>query len=314
MSLGEGHYSIYFFQTKSLIGLFGLNQAPAVIFKYDLHNSFKVFIFIKTLQQQMRKKMSVYDEFINNISPQEWEYFAEDVLAYIGFIILEGPASGQDGGKDLIVQKDNDIFIVSCKHYSKDIGTSIENNIVDRIMEHNANGFIGFYSTYITESFKNRLQGISQQYKIITYNRMNIAQIIPDLSSTITQKYGRKPSGNSYVLNTDEDDYRPLNCLKCGKDILMPIFIRESMAMLHKDENDIYHYLYGCKECINSLSEEGWVEIYQALHSEQLISWNNMVDEDTKGKKVSNSFYRNKSEFDSKIAQRMFPRNMGTWI
>jgi len=134
------------------------------------------------------------------------------------------------------------------------------------------------------------------------------------LSSWITQKYATRTWDNSFVLNTYEGDYRPLECIGCKEDILNPELIRSSMAMLHKDSNDVYHFLYGCKSCISHLYEEGWIEIFQALHAEQLAGWNNLVEDRIKGKKISPDFFKNKSYFDSRIIQRMFPSNMGTWL
>jgi lysophospholipid acyltransferase (LPLAT)-like uncharacterized protein len=95
----------------------------------------------------------IYDDALCNLDAKRWEFFAEDVLWHIGFEIIEGPSEGVDGGMDLIVKKGQTTYLVSCKHYiksGKSIGTTIENNITDRVFENECTGFIAFYSTQAT--------------------------------------------------------------------------------------------------------------------------------------------------------------------
>ncbi|MCG8333788.1 MAG: restriction endonuclease [Proteobacteria bacterium] len=262
--------------------------------------------------------MNVYDDFFKGISPDDWEYFCEDFLASIGFSILKGPAIGTDGGKDLIVEHQEISYIVSCKHYyksGKNVGISNEKCILDRIIEHDVKGFIGFYSTYVTESLSHRLQRFTEKkFPIIIFDKGKISNLIPKLHSSVTQKYSDTTRGNNFVLNTHQSQYQPLECLECGKDILSPKRIRNSMAMIVEDRSNEYHFIYGCKNCISQLPECGWVEIFQVLHVEEFLGWNNTVTEIIGGGKVAKNFYEVKNTFDSRIVQRLFPTNMGTWL
>jgi len=50
--------------------------------------------------------------------------------------------------------------------------------------------------------------------------------------------------------------------------------------------------LTNTESCISHLYEEGWIEIFQALHAEQLAGWNNLVEDRIKGKKFHQIFSR----------------------
>ena len=87
-----------------------------------------------------------------------WELFARDFLAELGFVIDIGPGRGADAGRDLVVSEQlrgrlrtkKFTWLVSCKNFAvsdKSVGPDQENNITDRLKQHDADGFIGFYST-----------------------------------------------------------------------------------------------------------------------------------------------------------------------
>ena len=117
----------------------------------------------------------------------------EIFLSYLGYRIVEDPARGADGKKDLIVEEvltgvaaEQTIrWLVSCKHYAhtgKSVPDSDEINILERLRQHGCDGFMGFYSTLPAELYdkieplkcdccgKNILEdakhGIYAQYKL----------------------------------------------------------------------------------------------------------------------------------------------------
>ena len=107
--------------------------------------------------------MNRFDNFFRNMTDEEWEKFAVAVLRQVGYIPITLPAYGIDSGKDFLVERQNIRYIVSCKHYiksGKHVGQDDEQNIGDRLLQHNVNGFIGFYSTGITTGLQKRLDGI----------------------------------------------------------------------------------------------------------------------------------------------------------
>ncbi|AOO64805.1 restriction endonuclease [Sulfurospirillum halorespirans] len=260
--------------------------------------------------------MNVYDDFFRHISPEDWEFFAIDFLVSNGFLIINYPSRGSDGGSDGIVEYNNIKYIVSCKHYlnsGKSIGTDIEQSILDRTYQHGANGFIGFYSTLVSSSLQNRLNQLKDKINILIYDRNIISNYLPKISSSILQKYGL-PNQFQYILNVAKKDYKPLNCLICSKDILQDENISFSMALITKNKNDEFEYLYGCKNCIRDIPDRGWCEINQVLHLEQLNGWLYYVDELVKNANVSNQFYKNKNDFESRLQQKLFPSNWGQWL
>lgn len=263
--------------------------------------------------------MNIYDQFFQGITPDEWELFAEDFFVSIGFEILDSPAIGADSGKDLKVKYENKKYIVSCKHFissGHSVRPSDEQNILDRVVHHKVDGFIGFYSTQISAGLQERFNELNNNpnfnFKFVYFDKSQISNIIPRMSFTILQKYGMC-NGLTYVLNVPEYEYKPLECLYCKKDILNPLNINKSMVAIYKNQNGELEYVYGCKACL-PMNELAWGEISQVLYLEQLQGWNSMVDCFEKDDVVSKTFYKNRSIFGDRILQRTYPQNLGTWI
>lgn len=148
--------------------------------------------------------MNRFDDFFRNMTDEEWEKFAVAVLRQVGYIPITLPAYGIDSGKDFLVEGQNIRYIVSCKHYiksGKHVGQDDEQNIGDRLLQHNANGFIGFYSTGITTGLQKRLDGIcnNHQYEYIIYEPQIITQIMQSMDTKILQSFGLYP--NKYYMN-----------------------------------------------------------------------------------------------------------------
>ena len=259
---------------------------------------------------------SVYDSFYRNMTDEDWEYFGVDFLISLGFTIIDHPSRGPDGGKDGAVELNNKKYIISCKHFIESgsaVGVSDEQSILDRIIQHQAHGFIGFYSTVVSSSLAARFNLLSQRnYECIYYDQYKISNILPKIPSYVLQKYGL-PNNVHFVMNVEQHQYIPLNCLVCNADILSDQLIRSSMAMvLYTDSNEL-DYIYGCKNCIGDYHDHGWLELSQGLHLEQFNGWIRYVNILLANSKVSNTFYQHKSNFESRLPQRMFPSNWGCW-
>jgi hypothetical protein len=98
-----------------------------------------------------------------NGEQDKFELFARDVLACLGFKIVEGPGRGADLGKDLVVEEarfgvlgESVIrWLVSCKHFAhsgRAVSPDDERNIRERVEAHKCQGFMGFYSTLPTSA------------------------------------------------------------------------------------------------------------------------------------------------------------------
>lgn len=127
-----------------------------------------------------------------------FELFARDFLVEIGYKIIEEPARGADGGKDLIVLEERKgvggvspfRWLVSCKHFAhskkgakgKSVTSNDEKNIFDRVKSKNCDGFIGFYSTLASESLMNSLRGFESQIAFQIYDFMKIESFIVGFS------------------------------------------------------------------------------------------------------------------------------------
>lgn len=261
--------------------------------------------------------MNVYDSFFENISPESWEFFAADFLSSLGFSILQYPSLGADGGLDALVEFNGKKYLVSCKHYiisGSSVGVTDEQSILDRIIQHQASGFIGFYSTVVSTALYDRFKALTQQgYECIVYDKNKISDFLPKISSHVLQKYGL-PNQIKYVMNVSECSYKPLGCLECGLDILHEDNISSSLALICLGNSGELEYLYGCKRCLGDISDLGWVEVSQSLHQEQLNGWIGYVNDYLNRKNVSSTFYKHKSEYESGIQQRMYPSNWGRWL
>lgn len=258
--------------------------------------------------------MNIYQNFFENMNDEEWEFFAIDFLSSQGFQILQSPSRGADGGLDGLVEINNIKYLVSCKHFiisNKSVGTSDENNIIDRMVQHKAEGFIGFYSTLLSSSLLERFNHIcnNTDYSIEYYDKNRVSNYLPNIPSNILQKYGL-PNNIKYITNVPPSKYKPLECMKCNVDILDDNMIRISIVQISLNKNGKLEFLYGCKECLQ-FETIHWLEIDEVLHLDRLNSWNNDVDEKLKKYEHSSTFFQDKNNFDTKIQQRIFPSNWG---
>lgn len=110
--------------------------------------------------------------------------FFESVL---GHNIVKDPGRGADGGIDIRVKvKINNGFeywLVSCKHYAhsgNSVGRGDEEDILDRLAEHNCDVFVGFYSTIASEGLFQKLERlrINKKIKYKIYNSEDIEKLL----------------------------------------------------------------------------------------------------------------------------------------
>lgn len=261
--------------------------------------------------------MNVYKDFISGMDADKWEFFAIDFLSSLGYTIEKWPSRGPDGGSDGLVSLNGKRYLVSCKHYigsNKAVGVNDEASILDRLVQHGAEGFIGFYSTMVSSSLDARLAKLTNAgHECIVFDENSISNVIPKISTSILQKYG-SPKQIAYPLHVEEYQYRTLPCLHCATDILNAKKISTSMALISLDDDNRLKYHYGCKRCLAEISELGWVEINQALHTEQLNGWIDYVNGYLEIYQPSDDFYKNRSTFVEGLQQRMFPTNWGNWL
>jgi len=170
-----------------------------------------------------------------------FELFASEFFKEIhGFRMISEPNRGPDGGKDILFEetvegtlsKQTIKWLVSCKHKAHS-GTTVlesdENNITDRLLQHGAKGFIGFYSTLPSSGLNNRLDSIKTSgiYLVEVFNGERIeSDLVRNDKSSIFKRFF-PISFKKWEDKTKEeiptklyDDDIELKCAICGKDLL----------------------------------------------------------------------------------------------
>ena len=223
----------------------------------------------------------------------DWELFARDFLIEQGFFIESPPDRGADSGKDLLVTEElkgnfglyRFRWLVSCKHFahsSKSVKETDEKNIVDRINSFKADGFLGFYSTLPSAGLNRRLHYLRESNNIKDYkifDKRLIEKNLLDIGySKILLRYLPESFKETKPLQLIVDEYEPIFCDACGKDLLMSLYENDFEAHFVKvkrmDNNqkiyieDIY---CACKgECDRILKREygqrGLVTFYQEIN------------------------------------------------
>jgi hypothetical protein len=116
----------------------------------------------------------------------QFELFARDFVAALGFAILEHPDRGQDGGRDILLREHltgirmsgTRKWLLSAKHNAhsgRSVGSE-ETNIRDRVEKFAADGFLGFYSTLPSSGLANTFDGLKQKMSIDHFDRGLIQQ------------------------------------------------------------------------------------------------------------------------------------------
>ena len=165
-----------------------------------------------------------------------YEQFAREFFHSLGFIIIDGPDRGPDGGRDILVEETRTgtigtsriRWLVSCKHFAhcgKAVGEKDENNISDRLTHFGCKGFIGFYSTIVSSSLNQRLNALKKDHEILVFDKELIERSLIDNG---LEELVKRFFPNSYKKNYPEvyksvklfNKYQPLNCCICGKDLL----------------------------------------------------------------------------------------------
>jgi hypothetical protein len=135
-----------------------------------------------------------------------WEQFAENFFEARGANIIQRVALGQDRGADLIIEELHIVnganhtrrILVSCKHTAKPVGIEIENDIRDRLDDHNCICFYGFYSTYQTLPLQQRLDNLKENGKIQDYQIFHDYEIESFLKNNLDNNLFKNNFENSY--------------------------------------------------------------------------------------------------------------------
>ena len=262
----------------------------------------------------------MYQEEIYRLSPNEWEWFAQDVLFHLGFMIHVGPSEGTDDGLDMIAEREKTKYLVSCKHNHKsrkNVGVREESDIRDRVEQHNCEGFIAFYSVGATTALKKKFISLENAgIGVIEIYLDNIRDIIPTMMGFTLQKYFQRPQEIHHHV-VQSCSYKPLKCMneECEKDIISKERIPLSLAGFCIDNEDLIHLIYGCKSCVGDYcTHPYWAEIGQIRYIEQMLVWRSIVDEVAIRNKPATDFYKHWALLQEAILQIQVPQGWGRWI
>ncbi|QDT23524.1 restriction endonuclease [Gimesia chilikensis] len=218
-----------------------------------------------------------------------WEQFARDFLVTRGFFIESTVDRGPDHGKDLLVTENlkgnlssyQFRWLVSCKHNAtsgKSVSEDDEPNILERLKHFKADGFIGFYSTLASSGLNSRLQALRENKEIKDYSIFD-GRLIENLLMTtgyspLMLQYFPNSYKNIRPLHLILDEYQPLKCKVCGKDLLMELYLKEHVGnLVHAKVGSEFHEAYVvCKVECDEVAEK------QQHALERITQWADLDD------------------------------------
>lgn len=237
----------------------------------------------------------------------QFELFARDFLAFVGYEIVSDPDRGADGGVDLIVREKRTgvggettvVWLVSCKHKAhsgNSVSPTDEANIRDRVEANKCNGFIGFYSTLPSSGLGGNLDGLKQklEVQVFDYEKIESKLLHSAKGLEIAERYfpqsldrWRTNNPTPAAIFADEPS---LQCVICNKEM----FEQDDPGVItlwHKIREDWdaekkrYEYVYWtCRgHCDDALSHrvrsirkdviDGWEDISDVMMPTIYIKW-----------------------------------------
>lgn len=227
-----------------------------------------------------------------------FELFARDFLQTLGYKIIYQPDRGADGKKDLIVQESreglsgitNIKWLVSCKHYAhsgKSVTDKDESNIVDRVLSHECNGFLGFYSTLPAVSLVNNLRGLESKIVFQIFDREQIERTLLDTLEglKLANRYFPKSYSSYRIENPNPAkiffEEPSIRCDRCGRNllegkggifVLLRRFNNIDINEEYKKQPYVYAY-FSCKGACDNILKRKY------LKEEELIDeWIDIMD------------------------------------
>jgi hypothetical protein len=237
-----------------------------------------------------------------------WVRFAKDFLQLFGFHIETPPYRDTENVFDFcavehIPGKFNYHpfrWLVSCRHKAATrtaVKESEEADILERLLRSRADGFIGFYSTavspalefYLTE-LKNRF--LVKDYRILDAKFLEMYLAAPGFAR-ISFRYFPNYAQTHQILHLVENDYLPILCEHCRKDLLKTLFTENQEGVIVRlrrrketpAETEIIANLYtACKgDCDaelqtkycnkTNLNTVGWTDLSDLVNPSAFLDW-----------------------------------------
>jgi len=129
-------------------------------------------------------------DFKEIVDSHAFENFCMQLIVLKGLTIPVAPAIGPDGGRDIVCEEPSQFdhvigyrWLASCKHFARSgrpVGSSDDAAIPHKLAEHGCNGFMFFFSTPYTESFRTSVYKVcdSQHCQHKIFNSYEIEEIL----------------------------------------------------------------------------------------------------------------------------------------
>jgi hypothetical protein len=196
-------------------------------------------------------------DFTEIIDDHAFENFCKHLLQDLRLNIPVQPAIGPDGGRDIICEEPSRFgstgyrWLVSCKHYARSgrsVGINSDAAIANKLIEHGCNGFMFFFSTGYTESFRTSVdkvcEHIRSQSKI--FNCYDIEKILlssPKFYPRIRQYF---PTSHDRLVRLISEDEC---CPYCSpQNALYAVYTKNT-------SNNEISYQVLCENCVDELRE-----------------------------------------------------------
>jgi restriction system protein len=162
-----------------------------------------IFSFLNQLRKGKMLENQTGLDSIKNLSWRQFEELVGEVFRRQGYLVLENPSDGADGGVDLRLRKNGQITFVQCKHWkSKSVGVKIVRELYGVMTAAKANhGILATFGNF-TQEAKNFAKG--KPIHLITGNKLT--KLISEV-----QKNGRASAPAETKLS----------CPKCGSEMVL---------------------------------------------------------------------------------------------
>jgi restriction system protein len=162
-----------------------------------------IFSFFNQLRKgKMLENQSGLDS-IKNLSWRQFEELVGEVYRRQGYLVLENPSDGADGGIDLRLRKNGQITFVQCKHWkSKSVGVKVVRELYGVMTAAKANN--GVLATFGNFSQEARSFAKSKPIQLITGNQL--VKLITEVQKSSTASAPDEPK---------------VRCPRCGSEMVI---------------------------------------------------------------------------------------------
>ncbi|EPI4958389.1 restriction endonuclease [Vibrio ziniensis] len=206
----------------------------------------------------MNKSPTYFIDFTEIGNDSRFEKFAEHFLEDMGFNIDTPPSFGPDRKRDLVVSEPSLVskrglrWLVSCKYYGSRIGQDDDEANINKLYEHDCDGFMFVYSHEPTSSLLDSVEAVCKRsnkpYKFFTgWNIENALMSFTEHTRTFRYFFPK-----SFRIINDLKKEPKCECkfhtISYGGPLLVLAYKR------HRD--DVPHYKMVCNECISDIYDD----------------------------------------------------------